>query len=235
MKDTVKSAPCDSALTLKDAMLSRRSIRAFLPTDIAPEQMDELLRLAGAAPSGSNIQPWQVHVVSGAARDRLSAALLAAHYANETPTREYPYYPLEWRSPYIERRRATGWGLYSLLGIKKGDHEASTRQIARNYEFFDAPVVLMFTIDRDMQMGSWLDYGMFLQNIMLAARALGLHTCPQAALANYPAIVKQHLGIDDSKVVMCGMSIGYADPADPVNEYQPARLPLNEYVTHHRD
>src|SRR5690606_26043228 len=135
----------------------------------------------------SNVQPWEVHVVSGAARDRMSAALLQAHESGVPPTNEYNYYPVKWRSPYIDRRRATGWGLYSLLGIQKGDRVASSRQHGRNYAFFDAPTVLVFTIDRDLEVGSWLDYGMFLQNIMIAARSYGLHTCPQAALANYPS------------------------------------------------
>lgn len=236
MKDSVKS---DESLhvqaIVKAAITSRKSTRAFLPHPIAPELLDELLRIAGSAPSGSNIQPWQVHVVSGAARDRLSAALLAAHEANEPSTREYEYYPLEWRSPYIDRRRATGWGLYGLLGIQKGDHEATAHQLGRNYAFFDAPVALLFTMDRDMQTGSWLDYGMFLQNIMVAARGYGLHTCPQAALANYPHIVKQHLGIGDDKIVVCGISIGYEDTSQHVNTFQPERIPLEAFVTYHRD
>src|SRR5690606_34012585 len=144
--------------------------------------IDELLVIAGTAPSGSNIQPWHVHVVTGRARDRLSADLLAAHQRKESEHREYQYYPVNWRSPYIERRRETGWGLYGTLNIVKGDREATARQHGRNFEFFDAPVVLVFTLDNDLETGSWLDYGMFLQNIMIAARGYGLHTCPQAAL-----------------------------------------------------
>lgn len=215
------------------AIASRRSIRAFLPTQVPRAIVEELLRLAGTAPSGSNVQPWQVHVVAGEVRDGLSAALLAAHKAGEAPAREYHYYPLDWRSPYLERRRATGWGLYSLLGIEKGDREASARQHGRNYEFFGAPVGLIFTIDRDMQRGSWLDFGMFLQNIMLGARGFALHTCPQAALANYPHIVKKHLGIGDEKIIVCGMALGYADPDALINQFQPERMKLEEYVTWH--
>jgi len=142
---------------------------------------------------------------------------------------------VKWRSPYLDRRRATGWGLYGTLGIGKGDREASARQHARNYEFFGAPVVLIFTIDRDLETGSWLDYGMFLQNIMIAARACGLHTCPQAALANYPGIVKQHLGINDDKIIVCGMSIGYEDASAAVNRFQPERMAVSEFVTHHEN
>lgn len=217
------------------AITSRRSIRAFLPTPVDLELVNELLRIAGTAPSGSNIQPWQVHVVAGATRDTLAAAMLAAHQAGVPSAREYHYYPKEWRSPYIDRRRATGWGLYGHLGIRKGDHEATSRQLGRNYEFFGAPVALFFVIDRDMEAGSWLDYGMFIQSIMIAARGYGLHTCPQAALANYPDIVREHLGIGNDKLIVCGLSIGYADPDDPVNEFRPQRLPLEAYVTHHID
>lgn len=219
--------------TVKEAIVSRKSTRAFLPAPVAPEVLDEILEIAATAPSGSNIQPWKVHVVSGAARDRLSAALLAAHEAGEPEAREYQYYPVNWRSPYIDRRRATGWGLYGLLGIQKGDREAMARQHGRNYEFFGAPVELVFTIDRDLETGSWLDYGMFLQNIMIAARGCGLHTCPQAAIANFPHIVKEQLGIGDDQIVVCGIAIGYEDPDDRVNGFQPERIPLAEFVTRH--
>lgn len=218
---------------IHSAITSRKSTRAFLPTPIEPGVINALLEIAGTAPSGSNAQPWNVHVVSNQARDRLSAALLAAHQAGEPSTREYQYYQVKWRSPYLDRRRATGWGMYRLLGIEKGDHEATARQHGRNYEFFGAPVVLIFTIDRDLETGSWLDYGMFLQNIMIAARGFGLHTCPQAALANYPHIVKDHLNIGDEKIVVCGISIGYEDTEAEVNRFQPKKLPLDQFVTHH--
>jgi len=232
MKDSIENT---SRCAIHQAITSRKSTRTFLAKAIDRKVLDELLLIAGSAPSGSNIQPWQVHVVSGAARDRLSAALLAAHQSGEPSAREYEYYPLTWRSPYVERRRAAGWGLYSLLGIEKGDHGATARQHGRNYEFFGAPVVLIFTIDQDLQTGSWLDYGMFLQTIMIGARGYGLHTCPQAALANYPHIVKEQLGISDTRIVVCGMSIGYEDPTQDVNEFQPARMALEEFVRHHQD
>lgn len=236
MNDTV-STQVSAALTaqaVKNAITSRKSTRSFLSEPVDDTLIDELLEIAGTAPSGSNVQPWQVHVVTGRARDRLSQALLAAHRAGEPEAREYHYYPRKWRSPYIDRRRATGWGLYGLLGIEKGDREASARQHGRNYEFFGAPVVFIFTIDRDLEIGSWLDYGMFLQNIMVAARGFGLHSCPQAALANYPKIVKQQLGIGDDQMIVCGMSLGYEDTRDPINEFQPTRMALEEFVRHHR-
>lgn len=217
------------------AIESRQSIRAFRQTPVAPELLQRILHAASYAPSGSNIQPWKVHVLTGSARDQLSTALLKAFDEGEPDRREYQYYPVEWRAPYLERRRETGWGLYRTLGIAKGDREASKRQHRRNFELFDAPVVMLFTIDSDMGTGSWLDYGMFLQSIMVAARGLGLHTCPQAALANYPDIVKHHLGIPDDQTVVCGMSLGYANEDDVVNTFRPARMALDEFVTFHGD
>lgn len=215
------------------AIESRRSVRGFLPKPIDRALLSRILSTASYAPSGSNIQPWQVHVVEGETRDALSNALVQAHYDKKSEAREYEYYPTEWRSPYIERRRETGWGLYGTLGIKKGDQESSSKQHARNYEFFDAPTVLVFTIDNDLGKGSWLDYGMFLQSIMIAARGHGLHSCPQAALANFPATVKQHLQIDDNRIVVCGISIGYEDPECLANTYRPDRIGLEQFVVFH--
>ncbi|NYT62583.1 nitroreductase [Alcaligenaceae bacterium] len=215
------------------AITSRRSVRGFLPDPIDISLINQILSAASFAPSGSNIQPWKVHVVMGEKRDELSQQLLEA-FSNQLPeTREYQYYPVEWRSPYIERRRETGWGLYRTMGIQKGDRVASAQQHGRNFAFFDAPVVLIFTIDNYLQQGSWLDYGMFLQSIMVSARGLGLHTCPQAALANYAAIVKNHLGIADDQTVICGISMGYEDTSCVANQYRPDRMELNDFVTVH--
>ena len=220
---------------VEHAIVSRQSIRGFLPTPVPTELIRRILDAAARAPSGSNIQPWKVHVVTGARRDALSQALLQAHARHEPERREYQYYPVNWRSPYLDRRRETGWGLYSLLGIQKGDREASSRQHARNYEFFDAPCVLLFTIDNDMDKGSWLDYGMFLQNIMIMARGCGLDTCPQAALANYPDIIKQQLDIPDDQIVVCGISLGYQNPDEPANQYRTTRVPVDSFTVFHED
>src|SRR5690606_8520025 len=163
----------------------------------------------------------------------MSGKLTARAPAGEMGEQEYAYYPREWSEPYLGRRRAIGWSLYKCLGIERGQEDRMRRQHARNFSFFDAPGGLLFTIDRTLEIGSWLDYGMFLQNIMIAARGLGLHTCPQAALANYPGIVKTHLGTGDDKIAVCGTSIGYEDPDAIVNGYQPDRIPLEEFVTYH--
>lgn len=216
------------------AITSRKSVRSFLP-DAAVDQriVRRILQAASSAPSGSNTQPWHVHVLTGESREQLSAALLEAHQTDVPEQREYEYYPKEWRSPYLERRRAMGVSLYKHLGVERGDPEAAKAQRGKNYEFFGAPVVMIFTIDKVMEVGSWLDYGMFLQSIMIAARACGLHTCPQASLANYPEIVKQHLQIPKNQTVICGIALGYEDTQASTNQYRTGRLDLEEFVQFH--
>lgn len=214
------------------AIVSRRSLRGFLPKPVPRQTVEELLRVAARAPSGTNMQPWQVRVVTGAAKERLSAAILQAHFADpKAQAREFKYYPDEFFEPYLSRRRKVGWDLYALCGIKKGDGAAMHRQSGRNYVFFDAPVGMIFTIDRRLEIGSWLDYGMFQQNIMVAARGRGLDTCPQVAFASYHKVIRQVLDIPEAEVVMCGMALGYADPGRPENALETERAPLAEWVT----
>ncbi len=216
-----------------DAITSRHSMRAFLPTPVPRETVEDILRLAARAPSGTNTQPWQVHVLIGAARQRLSDRICAIH---EDPAelarheREYDYYPKEWTSPYLDRRRKVGWDLYALVGIAKTDREAMHRQHGRNYRFFDAPVGLIFSIDRAMGQGSWLDYGMFLQNLMVAARARGLHTCPQAAFTQFHRVIAEELSFKPEQMLVCGMALGYADPAAVENGLVTERADLSEFV-----
>ena len=218
------------------AITSRRAIRAFLPTPVAKETIVEILRVATRAPSGTNTQPWKVHVLTGAAKEKLSAAIKAAYddpAERAAHREEYDYYPTEWRSPYIDRRRKIGWDLYGLLGIAKTDRARMHAQHGRNYAFFDAPVGLIFTIDRVMQQGSWLDYGMFLQNVMLAARARGLDTCPQAAFTQFHRIIAQELGLGADEMVVCGMSLGFADPAAIENTLVTERDPVEAFARFH--
>lgn len=171
-------------------MRERRSIRAFLPQPVPLERVNEILASAGWAPSGNNIQPWRVHVVCGRTRQRLVDAVCSAYdRADGSYQAEYHYYPLEFFEPYLGRRRKSGWGLYGLLGIEKGETGRMRAQHRKNFEFFGAPVGLMFSIDRRMEQGSWLDYGMFLQNVMLAASARGLATCAQGAWIDYPRLI----------------------------------------------
>ncbi|MET3123321.1 nitroreductase [Oxalobacteraceae bacterium GrIS 2.11] len=197
---------------------SRKSIRAFLPTPVAREDIQRILEVAARAPSGTNTQPWKVYVLMGEIKQQLSEEILQAHNnPHNSYKEEYHYYPTNWLSPYLERRRKVGWDLYSLLGLGRENKAGMHAQHGRNYVFFDAPVGLIFTIDRIMQQGSWLDYGMFLQNIMLAAKARGLDTCPQAAFTQYHKIIHKTLSLSDQEMVVCGMSLGYADPGKVEN------------------
>jgi len=216
------------------AINSRRSLRAFLPTLVPRATIEDILSVATRAPSGTNTQPWRVHVLTGAAKAALSADIRAAYDDPEERARhseEYAYYPTEWVSPYIDRRRKIGWDLYALLGIAKTDKPRMHAQNRRNFDFFGAPVGLMFTIERVMNQGSWLDYGMFLQNVMVAARARGLDTCPQAAFTQFHRIIARHLGLDETReMLVCGMSLGWADPAAVENTLQTEREPVAEFT-----
>lgn len=219
--------------TIDQVIRSRRSLRAFLPTPVSTEDITAILEVAARAPSGTNTQPWKVVVLRGASLQRLTQAILAAHNdpssANDH-VEEYQYYPVEWRSPYIDRRRKVGWDLYALLNLMRENKAGMHAQHGRNYQFFDAPVGLIFTIDRVMEQGSWLDYGMFLQNIMLAARARGLDTCPQAAFTQYHRIIQDQLQLPSEQMVVCGMSLGYADLTKIENTLMTERAPIAEFV-----
>ncbi len=215
------------------AITSRRSIRAFLDRPVAQEDIEKILEVAARAPSGTNTQPWKVYVLTGQARTALSDAILAVHLDPELSrqhTEEYAYYPREWVSPFIDRRRKVGWDLYSLLGLTRDNKAGMAAQHARNFRFFDAPVGLIFTIDRVMEQGSWLDYGMFLQNIMVAARGRGLDTCPQAAFTQYHCIIAEQLRLPANETVVCGMALGWADPEKIENSLVTEREPLASFV-----
>jgi nitroreductase len=220
-------------LPADEAILTRRSVRAFLPTPIPQAVVEELLTLASRAPSGTNIQPWKVRVVAGEKRIALSRAIQEAidRDGQDKHAREWNYYPERWREPYIGRRRKIGWDLYGLLGIKKGDFEKTEHQHRRNYEFFDAPVGLIFTLDEDLEIGSWLDLGIFIGTLMIAARGLGLDTCPQAAIANAHTVLREQLGIPPNEIVICGMALGYEDKAAPENALVTERAKANEFAT----
>jgi nitroreductase len=214
-----------------DAARTRRSIRAYKSDSIPLDIVREIVALGRHAPSGSNIQPWRVHVLTGATLARVGSAIQKAFLTDEPGhRRDYDYYTDPIYEPYLARRRQCGWGLYGTLGIGRGDREKSKAYRATNYNFFGAPVGLIFTIDRKLEKGSWLDYGMFLQTIMLAARARGLHTCPEAAIASYPDIVRRELDITSDWIVICGMAMGYADPEPVINTFQPPRIALDDYA-----
>lgn len=222
--------PVDAAIT------SRRSVRAFLPTPVPRPVVEQILQVASRAPSGTNTQPWQVDVLTGSALARLGSVVLAAYddpVERARHTEEYPYYPSMWRSPYVDRRRKVGWDLYGLLGIAKDDKARMHAQHGRNYRFFDAPVGLIFSIDRVLQQGSWLDYGMFLQNVMIAARARGLDTCPQAAFTPFHRLIAQELAWPAERMLVCGMALGHADPAAVENTLRTEREPVAGFAHFH--
>jgi len=215
------------------AIKTRRSLRAFLPTPIPRQTVEDILAVASRAPSSTNTQPWKVYVLTGAAKAELSRKIMAAHndpVERARHTEEYAYYPSEWKSPFIDRRRKVGWDLYGLLDIAKTDKVRMHAQHGRNYEFFGAPVGLMFTIDRVMGQGSWLDYGMFMQSIMVAARGRGLDTCPQAAFMQFHRIIAEHVGAPANEQVVCGMSLGHADPDAIENTLVTERAPVASFA-----
>lgn len=213
-----------------EAILTRRSVRAFLPTPVPKATVLGLLDVAARAPSGTNMQPWQVYAVAGRVRDAIVADAMALHDRGGEPA-EYKYYPDQFFEPFVSRRRKVGWDLYSLAGVGKGDREGGHRQHGENYRFFGAPVGLFFYVHRKLELGSWLDYGMFIQNVMLAARGRGLHTCPQVAWTRMNAAVRPHLGVPDDHALVCGMSLGYADESARVNTLRTVREPAAEFTT----
>jgi nitroreductase len=218
------------------ALRARGSTRAFLNRPVGRDQIAAVLDAARFAPSGTNVQPWQVHVVSGAVRDRVVAEVTqAAVDERERHTSPFDFYPTDWRDPYLSRRRACGWGLYGRLGIQKGDRDAMLAQELRNYTFFDAPVGLFLFIDHDLPIGSWLDTGMFVQSVMLAAQAAGLATCPQYSWAPFHRVIRPILDAPEGATLVCGIALGYADPSAPVNGFRPDRLRVDEFTTWHGD
>ena len=231
------SARVNDPASVDAAILSRFSTRAYLPRAVDRSVLKEVLDLAGRAPSGTNTQPWKVYVLQGAKRDELVAKTCAAHdaiSANPALASEYvesyDYYPEKWVSPYIDRRRECGFGLYGVLGIGKGDKGRMHEQHQKNFRFFDAPVGLVFTIDKVLGRGSLLDYGMFLQTLMIAARSRGLHTCPQAAWNGFAKIILPHVGAGENEMLVCGMSLGYADETATVNTFQTTRVQAQEFT-----
>ena len=217
-------------MKVSEALKRRKSTRAFLDKAVAKDLLVAVLEAAGHAPSGVNTQPWQVAVVSGAPKKRLQERIEAAFRGGEKPQMEFQYYPLTWKEPYKTRQFESGLELYSALGIKRQDKEGRLEQWVANYRAFDAPVMLFFFMDQGLETGSYMDYGMFMQSIMLAAVEFGLATCPQAALGEYPQIVKEELGYPPEKILLGGMALGYEDRQALVNSYRTPRLGVDEFV-----
>lgn len=195
------------------------------------DDVEAILDVAARAPSGTNMQPWRVHALAGAPLAALSAAVEASFRSGVTEARDYRYYPEPLFEPYLARRREVGFGLYALLGIGRGETDKMADWHVANLRFFGAPVALMVTIDRRLEIGSWLDLGMFLQNIMVAARGRGLDTCPQAIFAQYAPTVRAALGLGDENIVVCGMALGHADSDAPANALVSTRAAAGSFTT----
>ena len=212
------------------ALEQRKSTRAFLSKEVEQEKINTILNAARHAPSGTNTQPWQVAVVTGEAKIKLQTKIEEAFRAGDKGNADYTYYPDEWQQPYASRRKECGLLMYKTLGITREDKERQINQWAANYRAFDAPVLLLFFMDDVMQTGSYIDYGMFLQSVMLAAVDQGLATCPQASIADYPEIIKAQLAYPEETVLLCGMALGYEDKDALVNSYRTSREDVDYFT-----
>lgn len=217
-------------MNVKDALEQRKSVRAYLDKEVEQGKIKAILAAASHAPSGVNTQPWQVAVVTGETKAKLQTKIETIFRGGDRGKANYSYYPKEWKEPYTSRRKACGLQMYKALEIKREDKERQMNQWAANYRSFDAPVMLLFFMDADMQAGSFMDYGMFLQSIMLAAVEQGLATCPQASIADYPELIKEELGYQEDLIVLCAIALGYEDTDALVNSYRTPREEVNTFT-----
>ena len=214
-----------------DVIRNRKSVRAYKDQEVADEVIQELLELASCSPSGANTQPWQVAVLRGETKDRLAQKMIEAFESGEKMEKDYQYYPVEWVEPFNQRRFYCGNQLYQALDIERHERDRRRSQWALNYRAFNAPVMLLFFLDSHLEAGSYIDYGMFLQTLMLAAMEMGLATCPEAALAEYPDLVRNELNIQGEPKLLCGMALGYEDASHPVNQYRTPRADVNSFTS----
>ena len=220
-------------MDLKTTLLERKSTRAFLDKEVSMDTINEIIEQSKTAPSGVNTQPWQVAVIQGESKNNLCNKFEMAFREGVKGSMDYKYYPVEWRDEYKQRRKECGLMLYSTLNISIEDKDRQLDQWALNYQAFNAPVILLFFIDRSMEKGSFMDYGMFIQSIMLSAVEKGLATCPQAALGEYPDIVRQEFPEYKDKMVLCGLALGYEDKDQIVNSYRTAREDISRFVRYY--
>ncbi|WP_336294414.1 nitroreductase [Bartonella sp. CB169] len=220
----------DSHIDVFQSILSRKAIRAFTDQPVSKETIKKILEFAARAPSGANLQPWQVIVLTGDTLKKVGQELSRLVLSGVEVERDYQYYPREWREPYLSRRKKMGSDLYTSLGIGKDEQEKILRQKIRNFSFFGAPVGFLFTMDYDMEVGSWLDLGMFMQTIMLAARGFGLDTCSQASFSDYHKQIRTLLSVPSDRRIICGMSLGYRDANAPENNVEFGREKIENFV-----
>ena len=220
-----------AVISASEAILGRKSIRAFKDTAVDRAVVEDIILKSSRAPSGGNLQPWKVKVISGQVRDELVNTVAEKMASNPVGDgSEYNVYPPELKDPYRTRRRVVGNDLYSLIGIAKEDRMAKFEQVGKNFTFFGAPVGLIFSIDRQMEQGQFADLGMFMQNVMVLAREAGLHTCAQEAWAIWHQTIRDVVGIPQDELVFCGMCLGYADEEAVINELVSERAPFEEFV-----
>ena len=217
-------------MNVKEALEQRKSVRAFLDKPVEDEKIHAILDAAKHTPSGVNTQPWQVAVVMGETKQKLQTKIEETFRGGDKGKADYPYYPKEWKEPYTSRRKACGLQMYKTLEIKREDRERQMDQWAANYRSFDAPVTLFFFMDGAMQAGSYMDYGMFLQSVMLAATDQGLATCPQASIVDYPDMIKEALDYPADSILLCGMALGYEDTDALVNSYRTPREDVETFT-----
>lgn len=217
-------------MNIIEALTQRKSVRAFQDREVSREKIIRILKAARHAPSGTNAQPWQVAVVTGKKKVELTGAMEAAFRKDGISPMDYTYYPLKWKEPYKKRRVSCGAQLYSALNIERRDRAGRIEQWIANYRAFDAPAILFFFLDSVMKKGSFLDYGMFIQSVMLAALEEDLATCPQAALGQYPTLIKEALGYSPDTILICGMALGYEDKDAPVNNYRTPREEVENFT-----
>ncbi|RLA17116.1 MAG: nitroreductase [Gammaproteobacteria bacterium] len=218
-------------MNVTEAIKGRISTRAYLDKPVSKEVLTKVLDTARWSPSGTNTQPWKVVVAQGETRQAITDAFLDAQKNNTKPNPDYDYYPAEWVEPFKGRRFECGMALYQALDIGREDKVKRIEAGLANYHFFGAPVSLFFFIDKRMGKGSWFDMGMFLQSVMLAAREHGLGSCPQASTSDYPDLVREKLGVSDQFDLICGLSLGYPDNEQAVNQYRTSREEVDSFTT----
>ena len=219
-------------MKVSEAIATRKTVRAFRADPVDLALVKDILLQAARAPSGGNLQPWRVYVLAGAARDELVRRVrLKMQEAPMGERPEYHIYPVDLTEPYKTRRYQIGEAMYATIGIPREDRAGRLKQFVRNWEFFGAPIGMIFTIDRQMQQGQWADVGMYMENVMLLAREHGLHTCPQEAWAVWHSTIREYLSIPDSEMVFCGMGVGYADSEAPINSLVSERVPLDAFAS----
>jgi nitroreductase len=220
-----------ASTTVSQAIETRRSTRAFLPDPVPDATVRELVATATRAASGGNLQPWRLYVLTGAARDRLVAAVAEKRKTKPLDGLEYDIYPRDLTRPYTTRRGRVAAQMYELVGIARDDTDARNAQMAKNFEFFGAPVGMILCIERQMGPPQFCDLGLFLGNLMLLARERGLHTCPQEAWSVWGQTIREVVGVLDDELVFCGVALGYADPRHPINDLRSDRAPLEDFAS----